>query len=349
MTPVTVRLVSQSRLVAVVAATLCIVSSNSARADKLNATPGAGQQQKVGDIAITLTDVSSAGEWLDASFTIHNTGKAVFTLKPAVQLTAKNGSGPLEAKDLLTLGGKNGEITVNANLKRVGKMKFKATGGGPVTLTFQPAGAETVTWTIDLPSSAATPGGAAAPAPSEPASMQNRMPPAAPTPAPGADRQIYKVGDRGPAGGTIFFDKGNDSDGWRFLEVAPKDAIEGGATWSNGANVNVITSTGVGAGKANTAAIIAAQGNGAYAAKLCADAREGGVTDWFLPSKDELDLVYKAVGKTGAFQFAPYAKKDYWTSSHMNASLSHIQAFGDGTQTYQARMNKLRVRAIRAF
>lgn len=348
MTTFAVRLISQSRVVAVVAASLCMALSSSARADKLNATPAAGQQQKAGDIAITLTDVSSAGDWIDASFTIHNTGKAVFTLKPAAQLSAKNGGGALEAKDLLTLGGKNGEITVNANLKRVGKMKFKATGGGPVTLSFQPAGAETVTWTIDLPPSAAAPAAAAAPAPSQPAPMQNRMPAAAPTPPPGAERQIYKVGDRGPAGGTIFFDKGNDSDGWRFLEVAPKDVSES-AAWSNGSNVNVSTSTGVGTGKANTAAIIAAQGNGAYAAKLCADAREGGVTDWFLPSKEELDLVYKALGKTGAFQFAPYAKKDYWTSSHMNASLSHIQAFGDGTQTYQARMNKLRVRAIRAF
>ncbi|MDR2448029.1 MAG: hypothetical protein LBD58_12205 [Treponema sp.] len=27
----------------------------------------------------------------------------------------------------------------------------------------------------------------------------------------------YKIGDTGPAGGIIFFDKGNNPDGWRFL------------------------------------------------------------------------------------------------------------------------------------
>lgn len=31
----------------------------------------------------------------------------------------------------------------------------------------------------------------------------------------------YKVGNRGPSGGYIFYDKGLDSDGWRYLEAAP--------------------------------------------------------------------------------------------------------------------------------
>ena len=33
----------------------------------------------------------------------------------------------------------------------------------------------------------------------------------------------YKVGDEGPAGGIIFYDKGEYSDGWRYLEAAPAD------------------------------------------------------------------------------------------------------------------------------
>lgn len=33
----------------------------------------------------------------------------------------------------------------------------------------------------------------------------------------------YWVGKTGPAGGYIFYDKGEYSDGWRYLEAAPAD------------------------------------------------------------------------------------------------------------------------------
>lgn len=33
----------------------------------------------------------------------------------------------------------------------------------------------------------------------------------------------YNIGDRGPAGGFIFYDKKNNGGGWRYLEVAPAD------------------------------------------------------------------------------------------------------------------------------
>ena len=30
---------------------------------------------------------------------------------------------------------------------------------------------------------------------------------------------MYKIRDRGPAGGYVFYDKGNASDGWQYLEA----------------------------------------------------------------------------------------------------------------------------------
>ena len=38
---------------------------------------------------------------------------------------------------------------------------------------------------------------------------------------------VYKVGDTGPAGGIVFYDKGNNSGGWRYLEAAPEDSEKG--------------------------------------------------------------------------------------------------------------------------
>ena len=316
------------------------------RADAPTATPAVGQLAKAGDLQVTLTALASAGDSLDASFLVQNMGKAPFTLKPLAQFSAKNGAGAaLEAKDFLANGYRNGEVFLSTAFKKAGRMQYKVTGSGPITIAFQAApGGETLTWKVELPAAAA-PVAAPTPAPT-PAPMENRLPPAAPAPAPTAT--LYKVGDRGPAGGTIFYDKGNASDGWQYLEAAPSDLSEG-APW--GRSMDIKTATGVGTGKANTAAIIAAQGGGVYAAKLCADAKIGGMSDWFLPSKDELDLAYKALGKPGlgGFTFPQYSKKDYWTSSQLNGHLSQIQAFGDGTQTYQGRDNKLRVRPIRAF
>jgi len=49
--------------------------------------------------------------------------------------------------------------------------------------------------------------------------------PAAPAPAAPTEPAIpaYSIGETGPAGGLIFYDKGNNSDGWRDLEAAPAD------------------------------------------------------------------------------------------------------------------------------
>jgi len=46
---------------------------------------------------------------------------------------------------------------------------------------------------------------------------------------------VYHIGDTGPAGGIVFYDKGSYSNGWRYMEVAPNDI--GSAPWWNGTAV----------------------------------------------------------------------------------------------------------------
>jgi hypothetical protein len=105
---------------------------------------------------------------------------------------------------------------------------------------------------------------------------------------------VYKIGDFGPAGGRIIYDKGSFSNGWRYLEAAPLET-EFSAEWG-GYEKNVVdTSNEVGFGKRNTQRIIeqlAQSGETGRAAQLCASLNFDGFNDWFLPSRDELRLMF---------------------------------------------------------
>jgi hypothetical protein len=161
---------------------------------------------------------------------------------------------------------------------------------------------------------------------------------------------VYNIGDKGPAGGFIFHDKGVFTNGWRYLEAAPNDI--GPSQWGPRANVNG-TSTAVGTGKVNTQRIAAwlEQSREDGAALLCTAVNISGYTDWFLPSQDELDLVYKNLKQKG---LGGFGNGWYWSSSQgSSGSLKGalMQNFGDGRQT-SGRLNKTdscSVRAVRAF
>jgi hypothetical protein len=106
--------------------------------------------------------------------------------------------------------------------------------------------------------------------------------------------KVYKIGDEGPAGGIIFYDKGNRIGGWRYLEAAPRE-LPGGGSWGPSTFV-VGLSSAIGSGKENTRLIVEAArraGEQNTAAQRCAAYNLGGYTDWFLPSRDELDMLYK--------------------------------------------------------
>ena len=156
----------------------------------------------------------------------------------------------------------------------------------------------------------------------------------------------YSIGDTGPAGGLVFYDKGSYSDGWRYLEAAPSDQSKG-IQWYNGSYITTgATATGIGSGIANTATIVSAQGAGKYAASLCANLVLGGCDDWFLPSMDELDKIYQNLKVAGR---GSIASAWYWSSSENNNGSARLQNFNDGSKYNDDRSINHYVRAVRAF
>ncbi|MFA6505560.1 MAG: chitobiase/beta-hexosaminidase C-terminal domain-containing protein, partial [Treponemataceae bacterium] len=71
-----------------------------------------------------------------------------------------------------------------------------------------------------------------------------------------ATYRVYAVGDTGPAGGIVFYDKGSFSDGWRWLEAATSDQSTGTQWWYGSSLTTGATATGTGSGEANTATIV---------------------------------------------------------------------------------------------
>ena len=142
----------------------------------------------------------------------------------------------------------------------------------------------------------------------------------------------YNIGDQGPAGGFVFYDKGVVSNGWRYMEVAPNDI--GPAQWGTYGTVINGTSTAVGTGRTNTQRIVSMldQNREDGAAMLCTSLNINGFTDWFLPSKDELNLMYVNLKANGLGRFS---NRWYWSSSQSNSYSNNdawVQNFSDGSQ-----------------
>ena len=141
-------------------------------------------------------------------------------------------------------------------------------------------------------------------------------------------------------GGIIFY---LDSTKAHGLIAAPTDQSSN-IHWGSTTKVTGATGTAIGTGQANTKAIITAQGAGSYAAKLCDDLVMGGYSDWFLPSKDELNELYKNRVVVGGF-----AATYYWSATEYDSSYAWNQSFGSGNQNANNLADSYRVRAVRAF
>ena len=71
-----------------------------------------------------------------------------------------------------------------------------------------------------------------------------------------------------------------------------------------------------------------------------------GFKDWFLPSKDLLNLMYTNLHRKGNSGFAA---DWYWSSTEADIYYVWLQHFVSGSQYTSDKLSTLRVRAVRAF
>lgn len=168
----------------------------------------------------------------------------------------------------------------------------------------------------------------------------------------------YKIGDTGPGGGIVFYvsEEGFEVlDGkggvkkCNYLEVTKEQLAC--VSWSPDYK-SIQGATGLGYGKANTYKIVSSHSNannGNCAAYVCYkySTATSSAGEWFLPSKDELNLMYKNVGSkiragaSGAW---------HWSSSPLNDTYAWDQSVSNGDQGYDYLKGRAKcVRAVRAF
>ena len=140
-------------------------------------------------------------------------------------------------------------------------------------------------------------------------------------------------------------DPGYIADQVHGLIAAASDQSTPGIQWYNGSSVITgATATVLGTGNANTNMIVTTQGAGSYAAQLCYDLVLNGYSDWYLPSKDELNKLYLNRIAVGGF-----TSNYYWSSSEYDIYYAWYQFFLNGNQSNFTKSLPFYVRAVRAF
>ena len=147
-------------------------------------------------------------------------------------------------------------------------------------------------------------------------------------------------------GGVVFYLDGNGGG----LIAAPSD--QSSAAWGCYGQSNGGTSSAVGTGAANTTTILGGCSETAIAARICADLTLGGYSDWFFPSKDELNLMYENIGpgdELGLGDIGNFGSNVYWSSTQVDSSRAWKQGFTAGFQAFGNKGISNNVRAVRAF
>ena len=146
-------------------------------------------------------------------------------------------------------------------------------------------------------------------------------------------------------GGIIFYLDNTKKHGI----IAANEDFEEAASWSKKDALNGASAVKIGAGAANTNHIFKNQGSPVfdddeYAALQCLNLIENGYSDWYLPSKDDLNQMY--LHKDVIPNLKPFA---YWSSTEVNKTTAWFQNLGNGAQVQQVKTSGYAARAVRYF
>jgi len=127
--------------------------------------------------------------------------------------------------------------------------------------------------------------------------------------------------------------------------------------WNSGAEKWISTQEqAIGTGETNTTTIIAEQGAGDYAASAAQACTDGGFSDWFVPSKDELMELYENhafVNKISISNGGTELSLNYWSSSQYDTKNAyaayHRPDPHEPLTQARAKTEASSVRAVRAF
>ena len=146
------------------------------------------------------------------------------------------------------------------------------------------------------------------------------------------------------AGGLVFY---IDATGCHGLVAAPSD--HGTEVPWGCPNKSIVGAypTAVGTGAQNTIYIETACSTVGTAADICANLSLDGYDDWFLPSKDELDLMYTNLYLNGLGDFASFPY--FWSSSAGSNSYAFMLDFVTNTPYMASKASSLNVWPARAF
>ena len=166
-------------------------------------------------------------------------------------------------------------------------------------------------------------------------------------------------------GGIIFYilqagDIGYVAGQVNGLIAAPSDQSVGPPTPWGCYGTLIGTGTAIGTGTQNTIDIEAGCTTPGIAADICANLTLGGYDDWFLPSKDELNLMWTNLadsdgdgvnnGVIDPNNIGGFAYHNYWSSTEYDDVDAWNQNFSNGNHVYNNKFNDFNdVRAVRAF
>jgi hypothetical protein len=158
------------------------------------------------------------------------------------------------------------------------------------------------------------------------------------------------IGDNYPSGGgKVAYilqpgDLGFDANVTHGLIAAPSDQSTGSSWGCFGTTIIGADGTAIGTGSQNTIDILAGCATIGIAAEICSNFIMVGSSDWYLPSKDELNKLYINRVAIGGF-----ANNNYWSSTESGSNMAWYMNFNNGLQFDFDKRTTYYVRAIRSF